>query len=271
MKKLISIVLVSIIAFGILNFNAEACNLKYGVFTGASISKVKKLTGYNEIVVDASYYKKEDIDYLHKKGMKVYSYINIGSIESFRDYYNSFVNITLGAYENWEDERWIDVSNTKWQNYVVNVIAKGLADKNIDGFFIDNVDVYSNYKNDKIFNGVYSILTKLKKQYNKYMIVNGGYDFFTKAMEKGYNLTSITNAVNLESIYTSIDFDNNKYIVNDKNTVNDAMSYINLINKKGLKIYIIEYSNNTKITNDVKKFYNKYDYNVYISKSKDLN
>ena len=36
-------------------------------------------------------------------------------IESFRSYDTDFEKYTLGAYENWPEEKWIDVSAPEWQ------------------------------------------------------------------------------------------------------------------------------------------------------------
>ena len=40
-----------------------------------------------------------------KKGVKVYTYLNVGSIENFRDYYKKYEYLTIGTYENWEEEK----------------------------------------------------------------------------------------------------------------------------------------------------------------------
>lgn len=271
MNKIIPILLSIILVLSSMYFKVCAKSLTYGVFTGAPISKVKKLTGYNEIVVDAFYYKKSDIDYLHKNGIKVYSYLNIGSIESFRDYYKKFSSLILGDYENWPDEKWIDVSNDEWRKYVINNLAGSLADKGVDGFFIDNVDVYSYLKTDNIFKGVLTILDDLKVKYNKPIIVNGGYDFFNKAITDGYTLNTLTNAVNIECLYTNINFNTDKFVINDEDTVSSSLEYANKLYDNGLKIYIIEYSNSSVTNNKIQKFYKKYPYSIYIAKSKKLN
>ena len=48
--------------------------------------------------------------------MKVYTYLNVGSLEDFRDYYKEYEHLTIGAYENWDEEKWIDVSDKDWQS-----------------------------------------------------------------------------------------------------------------------------------------------------------
>ena len=87
-------------------------------------SQIKKLYGYRLVVIDAQYFSAKDIRTLHKKGVKVYTYLNVGSIENFRDYYKKYEYLTIGTYENWEEEKWVDVSNKDWQKFMGKLSKK---------------------------------------------------------------------------------------------------------------------------------------------------
>lgn len=76
------------------------------------------------MVIDAQYFSAKDIRTLHKKGVKVYTYLNVGSIENFRDYYKKYEYLTIGTYENWEEEKWVDVSNKDWQKFMGKLSKK---------------------------------------------------------------------------------------------------------------------------------------------------
>lgn len=76
----------------------------YGVFLNADRTAVPKLKNYEIVVIDAQYFSKKDIRKLHAGGTKVYSYLNIGSIENFRSYYKTYEHLAIGDYENWEEE-----------------------------------------------------------------------------------------------------------------------------------------------------------------------
>jgi hypothetical protein len=56
----------------------------YGVFLSIDSSQIKKLYGYRLVVIDAQYFSAKDIRTLHKKGVKVYTYLNVGSISRRR-------------------------------------------------------------------------------------------------------------------------------------------------------------------------------------------
>ena len=61
----------------------------YGVFLNADASSLERFKRYDLIVIDAQYFTKKDIESLHQNGTKVYTYLNIGSVENFREYYKS--------------------------------------------------------------------------------------------------------------------------------------------------------------------------------------
>lgn len=112
------------------NFSKKTALTKsYGVFPGLERKDKNRLKGYKTVVIDAEYFTSADIARMHKSGQKVYSYLNVGSLETYRSYYKKFKSITIGRYENWPDEYWIDVSKASWQKYVVNTLAKKLVQK----------------------------------------------------------------------------------------------------------------------------------------------
>ena len=94
---------------------------------------------YETIVIDAQYFTKRDIELLHQNGTVVYTYLNIGSIENFREYYTTYAELAIGEYEHWEEEEWVDVANPDWQKFI-GQLSQELYEKGVDGFFIDNCD-----------------------------------------------------------------------------------------------------------------------------------
>jgi hypothetical protein len=123
--------------------SAASVNSKsYAVLIGIDRSRISRLKPYRTVVIEPEGFRASDIRKLHRQKKKVYAYINIGSIEKSRSYYSRFSDITLGDYENWPDERWVDVSKKEWQDFVVDELARKYARQGYDGFFLDNADVY---------------------------------------------------------------------------------------------------------------------------------
>lgn len=242
---------------------------KYGVFLNISEDNLYKLYNYDIVVIDAQNFSKKAINVLKSKGITVYSYLNIGSIENFRPYYNNFKNIILKNYENWEEEYWIDISNKKWHDFIINTLAKSLIDKGIDGFFIDNTDVYYYNESEQIFDGVSELLKDLKK-YNKDVIINGG-DFFIDKYYKRYkSVNNILNGINQENVFSSIDFKNNKFISQTMETNSYYKEHLKKYKHLGIKIYITEYTTNKLLIQKIKYYCIKNGYHYYISDSIEL-
>nr|MCR5350649.1 endo alpha-1,4 polygalactosaminidase [Acholeplasmatales bacterium] len=163
------------------NEDFEILSYDYGVFLGASADDMDYMKQFKTIVIDAQYYTNDEINELKQNDNMVISYINVGAIENFRDYYNDYYDITLSNYENWEEERWVDVSQDKWKDFIINDLSTSILNKGVDGLFIDNLDVYYQYENDNIFNGITYIMRQLKKK--TYISINGGDTYVYKYLE----------------------------------------------------------------------------------------
>ena len=88
------------------------------------------------------------------------TYLNIGSIENFREYYTTYAELAIGEYEHWEEEQWVDVANPDWQKFI-GQLSQELNEKGVDGFFIDNCDVYDYAPYESIFEGLTAVLQNM--------------------------------------------------------------------------------------------------------------
>ena len=82
--------------------------------------------------------------------------------------------------------------------------------KSIDGFFVDNCDVYYVYPKKKIFKGLSVILEGLKAK-GKAVIINSGNDFLDKYCSEGGNWRKIITGINQECVFSSINWDDNTF------------------------------------------------------------
>ncbi len=244
-------------------------NKEYGVYIGADPESLLNRENLAQtIVIDAQYYTKQEIADLKAAGHTVYTYLNIGSVETFRDYYKKYESITLGAYENWEDERWVDVSQTAWQDFIADK-AKELRKKGVDGFFVDNCDVYYYNHENKIFEGVCAILRDLHSV-NGYVMINGGDDFVMDYVSAYGGLDDVLDGVNQESIYTSIDWENDSFSVNTHHDRDYFLKYLNLVKNCGKDRYAIEYTTSGRIARKAAMLAKSRGYTVYIADSLEL-
>lgn len=241
---------------------------QYGVYIGANPEDMADRQLPETIVIDAQYYSDEQIAKLKDDGHIVYTYLNLGSIESFRDYYGEYENLTLDTYENWEDEKWVDVTSPKWQQFMSDK-ADELIDKGVDGFFIDNTDVYYHYPTDEVFDSVSTILKELQSK-DSYVLINGGDSYVREYLNRYGTLTDILDGVNQENVYTAIDWDNDSFIVNPEEERTYFLEYLELVKTDGKDAYALDYATDSKIINESKAFAKQHGYTVYVSKSLEL-
>ena len=188
----------------------------YAVFLGLDPEHASRMHGYQTVVIDAQYFTKDEITAVQKRGTKVYTYLNVGSIETFREGYDALKGLVLAPYDNWPDEYWVDVSKPEWQTFIANE-AKSLAEKGVDGFLLDNADVYYLYPTDAIYDGLSAILKGLS-QYDKPVLINGGDVFVTRAVLDAESPNTTITGVNQECVFTNIDFDAGKLTRQDADT-----------------------------------------------------
>lgn len=266
MKRIIltALILISLLA----SWSFASDKHPYGVFIGMGKNKILRLKNYSTLVVDAQYLSKNDIKKLRANGnKKIYSYLSVGSIENFRPYYKKFKSITLGKYEDWPEERWIDVSKKGWQRFIARK-GKGIKNKGLDGFFIDNADVYHHYKKPKIYKGLTKILKALKSQ-KMDIVINGGDEYVLRAITKNPRLKYI-DAINQETVFSKIDFENRKLLSQDAETKRYYQEYCRKAKKAGLSVYLLEYTINQDLIAQISDFCRSKNYKYYVSPSIEL-
>ena len=241
----------------------------YGVFLGLDHdSGLSKLYKYKLVVIDLQEFTKNDIQKLHNKGIKVYSYLNVGSVENYRKYYKRFKKYYLGTYENWEDEKWVDVSKSSYQKFIINELEPSLRAKGADGYFIDNCDVYANFKKDKIYKGLQTILGSIHS-HNLPILINGGDEFVSKAIKDG-SYSRLFDGVNQEEVFTVINFDNHTYHTQSKSESKYYKDYLQKVKNKGLKVYLLEYGAKSSKEKEIANYCKQNGFAYYNSKSYNL-
>ncbi len=240
---------------------AESPKKDYGVFLGISGNTgierkdkeaLQKLKNYRMVVLEPSNFSPEQIREIKTEGTKVYGYLNIGALENFRPYYEDFKKDSLAPYENWEEEYWMDVSNPQWQDFLINSLGKQYAAMGLDGFFLDNTDIYYQYPKEDIYQGLKTILTGLK-QYSLPLILNGGDTFVQKSIEDGSAL-SLFDGVNQECVFTKIDFSKPSYLSQDKETKSYYEEYLEKAKTAGLSVYLTEYHANSELSQEIEQY-----------------
>lgn len=268
-KVVFTITMILIALLGLLACSDINANLKYAVLIGEDREQLEKFPCADMLVIDGEYFTAEDVAYLKNRGVKkIYSYLNIGSIEEFRDCYETYSKYTLGEYDNWPDEKWIDVSNEEWRRYI---LSKGneLSEKGFDGFFIDNVDVYYMFQTEEIYDGIVDILTQLKSG-NKDVIINGGDIFVREYIACGEQSGRIFDGINQEGVYTNYNFEQKRFERNTKEHKDYYQEYLEGLLSKGYVVYVLEYADRKKVKKEAIDYANDNGFVVYVTDQIDL-
>ena len=238
---------------------------EYGVFIGTNSANIKNIHGFSMVVIDAWELSAEDVQILHDKGCKVYSYINVGSIETSRSYYDDFIHLSLGKYENWENEDWVNVADKSWQDLMTGIVAKKIVENGADGFFVDNTDVYYEFQTDEIYQGLVNIMTGLKS-YDKPVIINGGKDFVSRLIEE--NKTGLITGINQESVFTKVkSYSDNIFGRRKRAQLKIYQKYLKSCKDSGLDVYLLEYTNSRGMAKRVRKYCSVHGYKYFVTNS----
>lgn len=247
----------------------EDRQIEYAVLLGEDASQIQMFPQADVLVVDGEYFTEEDVLQLKEQGIKrVYSYLNIGSLETFRDYYAVYDRYTLGDYENWPEEKWIDVSQEKWQDFVIER-ANELLMKGFDGLFIDNIDVYYQYPGQEIYEGILHILSELHES-GEYIMINGGDSFVREYIENGSEQGRIFDGINQENVYTTYDFERKTYGVNAEEEREYWTEYLDFITANGYEAYDLEYATDEKIAEAARKYASTNGWSCYVADNIEL-
>ena len=212
----------------------------YGVFLDYE-GELGELYDYDYLVIDAQNFEEAEIQNACGYRKYIYSYLNIGSLEDFREYYNEYADLTLGDYENWEGEKWVDVSDKRWQDFILNELAPQLLEKGISGFFVDNCDVYYQYPTEETLEGLATIMRGLR-QMGCEVIINGGDAFLDAYCEKMGKWQDVITGINQECVFTAINFEDDSYMAASEEDQKYFTDYIEKYADQGAYIYLIEYA-----------------------------
>ena len=254
----------------------------YGAFLGRGDNDVSNFSKYEYVSVELNEFGESNISRLTEHGVKFLAYLNIGSLESFREgqeeyaeLYDYFSSITFKDYDNWPDERWIDVSDATWQDFSVNTLAKSFKDSKAYGVYLDNVDVYTIAKEEgkdevAFASGIKNIIKGISNLGLKVM-VNGGSEFLETMNEADDDIFNYIWAYQQEEVFSLItDYDNNVFKEQVKEDSEYYLQVASMMKEKGKEVFFLEYTTDENLIEIIEKFCNEKEYHFYISNDVDL-
>lgn len=251
--------------------------LKYGVFLGCDSSSLSKIKKYPNVAIDLDNFSSSAISSLKENECTIYAYLSVGSLEKYRSYYETYKDLTFMDYENWPDERWVDVSDSSWQSHILDE-ANRLKGLGADGIFMDNFDVYyiaaeeyqgSDINKEDIYQGCLKMLNDLSSAGMKLMI-NSGTDFLDRMHSENRNEINKINVYAQETVFSKIeDYQNNVFGRQDAGEKEYLLSIVEFMRYKG-DVLFIEYTNDATLKKEIQEYCDELNYHYYISENIEL-
>ena len=247
----------------------------YGAFLGRNENNITGFYDYNYLSFEFDEFSDQNIQNLNNKNIKTFAYLNVGSLENYRYYYDNFKNITIGEYENWEDEAWINVSNVEWQNFIVNTVAKGLKNRGAFGVYMDNVDVYTFAKENKLnfsnyATGLKNIIKGVSDLGLKVMI-NGGSEFLDDMNDKNDSIFDSIWGYHQEEVFSLIeDYDRNIFTTQNSEDSSYYKETLKMMHDKNKNLFLLEYTKNEALKEKIKRYCEENNIHFYIADSVEL-
>lgn len=111
-----------------------------GQLDGGAAGVAARLSGYDIVVVDGQEATRAQVDALRARGAIVLGYLSVGTIERGRPWTRAARRYRLEPWKRW-DEWYARVSAPGYRRLIVRRIAPGLLARDLDGLFLDNVDM----------------------------------------------------------------------------------------------------------------------------------
>lgn len=131
------------------------------------------------IVIEPEDYTSAEVAAL-KQHTKVLAYLSVGSISDERSCDKEMMPYALRKLEDWPHERYLDIRYPQVRDWLQKR-ARDIKRMGFDGFWLDNLDVYEEYRSMDMFNAMTSVLHAIKAL-GGYVMVNGGMVYLTDMM-----------------------------------------------------------------------------------------
>lgn len=253
----------------------------YGVFIGVDEYSfhIEDFDGYDLVIIDAQELREEQLRQLHASGHTVYSYLNVGSLEKSRDYYQDLKHLCLDRYDNWPDEYWVNVTDDLWAEVAGKILPAMIKehDPDIDGLFLDNLDVYAHLQEEKKYESIaknaYDSLAAILEAYRDQglpVIVNGADEFVTRLIDE--NRQDLIRGVNQETVFTRIiNYNRDWFGAAGKEQKKFYTAYLERCSGAGLDVFLVEYTKDEKLAKEIRDYCTENGYRFYISEHVNLN
>lgn len=199
-----------------------------------------RLGAFDLVVVDGELARADEVAALRRAGSTVLAYLSVGTIERWRSWYAELKPFRLGAWRDWEDEWFADVSRRKLRRLLARRIAPGILAKGFDGLFLDNVDMIETRGHRRQRAGMRKLVLTLSG-----LVHDGGGLLFTQNGRWGLRRLGLLDAIdgwNREDVTWTYDFERRRYVRNRPGAKRAALRELGAMAARGLTTTATDYT-----------------------------
>ncbi|RZJ30497.1 MAG: hypothetical protein EOO48_04825 [Flavobacterium sp.] len=101
------------------------------------------IKGYSCVILESEHYTSAEIKKIKTQNDKVLAYISLGEVNKYAKHYPKLKNHTIGKNTIW-DSYYLNLCDGKTPKVLMSIIDEGIQ-AGYDGFFLDNLDNYTQF------------------------------------------------------------------------------------------------------------------------------
>ena len=101
-------------------------------------------------------------------------------------------------------------------------------------------------------------------------MINGGDTYVREYAKRNKNLDAVMDAVNQESVFSAINWDNKTFTKNKSSEREYFQEYCKLVSDNGKDVYLLEYTKDNELIDSIKEYCSDNGYTYYASSTLDL-
>ncbi len=186
-------------------------------------------------------------------GATVLGYLSVGTIESYRPWYDELKRYRLSAWQDWKDEWFADASKAGYRRQVLRVAEDQVLSKGFDGLFLDNVDMVEVKRHRPQRAGMGSLVADLDELVGDRLLFaqNGAGGVLEGYPAQGVDpLIGHLDGWNREDVTWTFDFDRRRYVKSPNADRQAALDELDEIGDAGLITTATDYVNLTDGVSD---------------------
>ncbi len=211
-----------------------------GQLSGGPEAVAERLGDYDLVVIDGELATAEDVAALRAAQTHVLAYLSVGTIEKWRSWYPRLRRYRLGAWADWKDEWFADVSKAGLRRAITQDIAPQMLDKGFEGLFLDNVDMIETRNHRTQRPGMRRLVGSLEE-----LVHRRGRLLFTQNGAWGLRKLGLVDSFdgwNREDVTWTYDFDRRRYMPVPASDRREALSELSGFAERGLVTTATDYT-----------------------------